>query len=72
MLQVIYDDLDTEQLSKDTEVQCECSTCCKFLQSTSKVTSLAMKTWVDMEGQSVDKLDMEKTRKNEIEYQPQS
>jgi len=59
MLEVIYDDLDKEQLSQDPdEVTCTQPMWRKFVQSapSSYANSLAVMTWKDGEGQMVDEL----------------
>ncbi|KAK4810737.1 hypothetical protein QYF61_007711 [Mycteria americana] len=59
MLEVIYGDLDNEQLSKDPdEVQCMQPMWQKFVQSTpaSYANSLAILTWKDGEGPTVDEV----------------
>ncbi|KAK4832926.1 hypothetical protein QYF61_026569 [Mycteria americana] len=59
VLEVIYDDLDNKQLSKDPdEVKCTRHMWQKFVQSTpsSYADSLAVMTWKDGKGQTVDEL----------------
>ena len=59
MLEVIYDDLNNEQLSRDPdEVKCTRPMWRKFVQSapSSYANSLTIMTWKDGEGQTVDDL----------------